>query len=307
MMMRLAQNISIIALFGSTSSVVEAMATGATKQTSPVDALTSKLKSIKPGTPSKPPLNPVDFGIKVVQSKEGQDAAAELVDGGLKIVGAILQEGKSSQVEVPSGFDRNGNLKTQVVSNVGVKELVDAGLFATGEAIGIGKRLYFGKGGYRPAPFKLTLPKSKAKGVLNPITFGLNVVKSEDGRAAAGGLVGGGLKLVKVALEEGSKRQLEVPTGYVDYRTGKPTFKAVNLGPKELIDVGLFAGSELFGVYNKLYFGDAKTQSKSKLTYVPEKNFVTKGKLIKTPAKVTYYVNVGGQRVKVNADQNRLL
>merc|ERR1719343_96873 len=295
--MRFAQNISIIALFGSTSSVVEAMATGVKKETSSVDALTSRLKSFKSET-NKPSLNLVDFGLKVVQSKDGQDAAGEIVDGGLKIVGAILEEGKGSKVEVPSGFRSHGNLETQVVNNVGVKELVNAGLFATGEVIGVGRRLYFGKDGYRPAPFKLTLPKSKAKDVLNPITFGLNVVKSEDGRAAAGRLVNGGLKLVKAAFDEGKKHQLEVPTGYVDYRTGQPTFKTVNVGPKELVDAGLFAGSELFGVYNKLYFGDAKTQAKSQFTYVPEKNFVTKGKVIKTPAKVTYYVNVGGQRVK---------
>jgi len=308
--MRRVYSISIIALFGSTSSVVEAysslsMATSAITQSSPVDALTSKLKSIKSAAPSKPPLNPVDFGLKVVQSLP-EDAVGELLDGGLKIVGAILDEGKRSKIEVPSGFDaRSGTLSTRVVS-VGVKELVDFGLFAGGEVFSVGSRLYFGNKGYRPAPFKLTLAKAKAQGVVSPITFGLNVVKSEGGQAAAGSLVGGGLKLIKAVVEEGSKQQVEVPTGYVDYRTGKATFKAVNVGPKELIDVGLFAGSELFGVYNKVYFGDATNQIKNERTYVPEKNRIAKGKLIKTNAKVTYYVKIGGQRVKVNADQNFL-
>lgn len=272
---------------------------------SPAEALkglASKLPA-GPAAAKGPALNPIAFGSKVIDSEEGKEAAALLIDGGLNIVGAVLEEGKSSKVLVPTGFDREGKLITRVVDKVGLKELADVGVFAAGEALGVGKRLYIGKGGYAPAKFKLTLPGKKPEGVTSPISFLLKVVGSEGGKEATGKLIDGGLKLVKVIVEEGGNYKVKVPTGYADYRTGEPTFKEVGVGPKELIELGLFAGSEVFAIYNKLYFGDRETQLKNKLTYVPERRD-TKGRFVSGPS-VEYYVNVGGKRIKVSTDANK--
>lgn len=279
-------------------------ATQAIKKTSPADALKGIASKLPVGPAKKgPTLNPIAFGSKVIESEDGKEAAALLIDGGLNIVGAVLDEGKSSKVLVPTGFDRNGKLKTRVVNGVGLKELADVGLFAAGEALGVGKRLYIGKGDYARARFKLTLPNKKPQGVTSPVSFALKVAQSEGGKEAAGKLIDGGLKLVKVIVEEGGKYKVSVPTGYVDYKTGEPTFKELGVGPKELIDLGLFAGSEALGIYNKIYFGDPKTQRSAKLNFVPERRD-TKGRFVKAAA-VEYYVNVGGKRIKVSTAQNK--
>merc|ERR1719460_98220 len=286
-----------LGLLSSTSAGAFSLSMVATTKPSPADALKGLISKVP--TPSeKPVLNPIQFGSKLIESEAGKEAAAQLIDGGVTIAGAILEEGKSAKILVPTGFDRNGNLLTRVVNNFGPGELAGTGLFAASEALQVGSRLYQGKGDYRPAKFKLTLPSRKPEGVVSPVDFALKVAGSVHGKDATGKLVDGGLKLVKLIIEEGGKYKVRVPTGYTDYRTGKPTFTDTSVGVKELIDLGLFAGSEAFATYNKLYFGDTATQIKRKLNFVPERRD-TKGRLVTRPA-VEYSVNVGGKRIKVS-------
>lgn len=277
-------------------------------------AAVPKSSKIKTGAAKAKPLNPIGFGLKVVQSNGGQEASGELVGGGLKLVGAILEEGKSSKVVIPRGFDyRTGTLQTRVV-NVGPKELIDGGIFAATEAVGAGfsvySRLYLGGVAKPPANLKLSLPKGGDKDVLNPITFILKVVQSKEGQEAAGVLVGGGLKLVGAILEEGKTSKVEVPRGY-DYRSKKLTTKVVSVGIKELVDVGLFAGAELLQVailvYNKLYLGYRVDDfvPAPKINTIEAKRDKKTNKLVSV-AKETYFVNVGGNRVMVTRNQSRL-
>lgn len=88
-------------------------------------------------------LNPVEFGLRVIQSDKGKEAAAILVDGGLKFVQAVLEEGKQSKVEISRGYDKStGTLKKAKVVNIGVKELVDAGLYGGNEFFDVAKKTY---------------------------------------------------------------------------------------------------------------------------------------------------------------------
>mmetsp|Transcript_6589 Transcript_6589/g.14955 ORF Transcript_6589/g.14955 Transcript_6589/m.14955 type:complete len:311 (-) Transcript_6589:56-988(-) len=300
-----------LVLLSSMSAVVKAYSTLsmtiAVKKTSPIASLSlpkpnAFISGLKPDVQV---LNPIEFGAKVIQSGEGKEATAQLVDGGLGLVGAVLDEGSSSKVQIPGGFDKKSGKPIYRVVKVGPKELADVGLFAAGEAFHVGRRLYVGEDGYRPAPFKLSFPNKKADGVVSPFSFGIRAATSKDGKAALEKLVEGGVKLVKVAFEEGGNVKVTVPTGFTDYRTGKPTFKEVGVGPLELTELGLFTLSELFAVYKKVYYGDAKTQSKQQITFVPERRVGADKRLV-SKAKAYYYVNIGGQRVKVNADPARL-
>merc|ERR1719348_2092673 len=77
--------------------------TQAIKKTSPADALKDLASKLPAGPASKgPALNPIAFGSKVLESEDGKEAAALLIDGGLTIAGAVLEEGKSSKVLVPT-------------------------------------------------------------------------------------------------------------------------------------------------------------------------------------------------------------
>merc|ERR1719445_2026650 len=115
------------------------------KKSSPADALKDLTSKLPAPSAAGPAISPIDFGKKVIDSEGGKEAVSLLIDGGLNVVGAVLEEGKGAKVLVPTGFDRNGKLITRVVDGVGLKELADAGLFAAGEALGIGTRLYLGK------------------------------------------------------------------------------------------------------------------------------------------------------------------
>merc|ERR1719343_174351 len=87
-------------------------------------------------------LNPLTFGLKVVQSKEAQAALPELVNGGVKLVQATLKEGQKVRVNVPRRVDtRNGQVFTKPM-RVGPGELLQAGLFAGGELLDAGRSAY---------------------------------------------------------------------------------------------------------------------------------------------------------------------
>jgi len=150
------------------SAVVKAYSTLsmtiAVKKTSPIASLSlpkpnAFISGLKPDVQV---LNPIEFGAKVIQSREGKEATAQLVDGGLGLVGAVLDEGSSSKVQIPGGFDKKSGKPIYRVVKVGPKELADVGLFAAGEAFHVGRRLYVGEDGYRPAPFKLSFPNKKS-------------------------------------------------------------------------------------------------------------------------------------------------
>lgn len=88
-------------------------------------------------------LNPIEFGLQVAQSDKGQEAAAILIEGGLKLVEAILAEGKKTKVVIPRGFDKGtGDLKKPKIANIGYKELLDAGIFAGTEFLDVAKSSY---------------------------------------------------------------------------------------------------------------------------------------------------------------------
>jgi len=82
-------------------------------------------------------VNPISFGLRVAQSEKGKEATSVLIDGGLKLVTAILEEGKKTKVVIPQGFDtESGDLKKAKVTNVGLPQLLDAGIFAGTEFLG---------------------------------------------------------------------------------------------------------------------------------------------------------------------------
>merc|ERR1711935_459680 len=96
-------------------------------------------------------VNPLEFGLGVAQSEKGQEAIGILIEGGLKFVEAIIEEGKKTKVVVPRGFDAGtGAIKAPKITNIGYKELLDAGIFAGGEFFGLAKsnyeRFYVGEG-----------------------------------------------------------------------------------------------------------------------------------------------------------------
>merc|ERR1712238_639876 len=70
-------------------------------------------------------INPLILSFRVVNSDKGQEAVPVLIDGGLKLLSAILEEGKQSKVEISQGYDRGtGNLKKKKVVNIGLKQLL---------------------------------------------------------------------------------------------------------------------------------------------------------------------------------------
>jgi len=88
-------------------------------------------------------INPIEFVLRVVNSEKGQEAVPVLIDGGLKLVSAILEEGKKSNVEISQGYDKGtGNLKKTKVVNIGIKQLLDTALFAGGEFLPTIKQTY---------------------------------------------------------------------------------------------------------------------------------------------------------------------
>merc|ERR1712238_246107 len=88
-------------------------------------------------------INPLDFVFRVINSDKGQEAVPVLIDGGLKLLSAILEEGKQSKVEISQGYDRGtGNLKKKKVVNIGLKQLLDGALFAGGEFLPTIKQTY---------------------------------------------------------------------------------------------------------------------------------------------------------------------
>merc|ERR1712194_403888 len=89
----------------------------------------SKKTKVKISPAGKGVLNPLTFGLKVVQSKQAQEATGELIDGSLKLLQATLEEGKKSKVSIPRRVDsRTGQVTTKAVS-VGPGELFQVGLF----------------------------------------------------------------------------------------------------------------------------------------------------------------------------------
>lgn len=88
-------------------------------------------------------VNPLEFGLSVAQSEKGQEAIGILIDGGLKFVEAILDEGKKTKVVIPRGFDAGtGEIKKPKITNIGYKQLLDAGIFAGTELFGVAKTNY---------------------------------------------------------------------------------------------------------------------------------------------------------------------
>merc|ERR1712238_396203 len=88
-------------------------------------------------------INPLILSFRVVNSDKGQEAVPVLIDGGLKLLSAILEEGKQSKVEISQGYDRGtGNLKKKKVVNIGLKQLLDGALFAGGEFLPTIKQTY---------------------------------------------------------------------------------------------------------------------------------------------------------------------
>lgn len=137
---------------------------------------------------------------------------------------------------------------------------------------------------------------------LNPISFGLRVVQSEKGKEAASVLVDGGLKMVAAILEEGKNTKVVVPRGF-DSGTGalkKP--KIVNVGPKQLLDASVFAGSEFLDVaksaYDRFYVG-GKGKEQVRVTRTSAKVDAKTGRVL-APVKENYFIKVGGKRVLVN-------
>lgn len=279
----------------------------------------------KPKAAAEEVLNPITFGLRVVQSKEGQEAAGALIGGGLKLVAATLDEGKTAKVSVPRGLNpKTGEIMTEAV-RVGPKELLDGGLVAGGAALAAAGSAY--NKAYRgyAAPrngarkVKATIRPAEA-GVLNPLTFGLKVAQSKEARAALPGLVDGGIKLVQATLKEGQKVKVSVPRR-VDKRNGEVFTKPVRVGPGELLQAGLFAGGEILdagkSVYERLYvtggdFGGEEAEkaaapAKSPLVKTIKKNVDPKTRRTLSGEKETYVVNIGGTKVRVVRDAGRIL
>jgi len=150
------------------------------------------------------------------------------------------------------------------------------------------------------AKAKAVVAKKAAKAPLesvNPIEFGLQVAQSEKGQEAIGILIEGGLKFVDAILTEGKKTKVVIPRGY-DSGSGeikKP--KISTIGYKELLDAGIFAGTEFLEVaktnYAKFYVG---SDIKQKVFYSPAKIDKKTGKVLKQ-ATENYVVNIAGERV----------
>jgi len=87
-------------------------------------------------------VNPISFGLRVAQSEKGKEAASVLIDGGLKLVTAILEEGKKTKVVIPQVNAGTGDLKKAKVTNVGLPQLIDAGIFAGTEFFDVAKSNY---------------------------------------------------------------------------------------------------------------------------------------------------------------------
>lgn len=121
-------------------------------------------------------LNPVEFGLRVIQSDKGKEAAAILVDGGLKFVQAVLEEGKQSKVEISRGYDKStGKAKKPKVTNIGVKELVDAGLYGGNEFFDVAKKTYEkfyigGEGEKANVKIRAAVIEKKSGKILKPAT-----------------------------------------------------------------------------------------------------------------------------------------
>merc|ERR1711935_1007843 len=99
--------------------------------------------AIKPEIADEDAINVVDFVIRVINSDLGKEAAAILIDGGLKLVAAILEEGKATKVKVSRGTDtKTGELKKPKINSIGLKELLDAGIYAGGELLPVAKNTY---------------------------------------------------------------------------------------------------------------------------------------------------------------------
>jgi len=97
-------------------------------------------KPLKPKGPA-PVVNLVQFGYQVINSPQGKEAISVLLGGGIKMVQAILEEGKKTKVELPQGFDSGGNLR-QKNTFVGFKELADGGIFAAQELFDAVPKVY---------------------------------------------------------------------------------------------------------------------------------------------------------------------
>ena len=278
----------------------------------------------KPKAAPEEVLSPTAFGLRVVQSKEGQDAAGALIGGGLKLVAATLDEGQTVKVSVPRGLDaKTGEIVTEAV-RVGPKELLDGGMVAGGaawQAAGAAyNKAYRGYAAPRNGARKVQATIRPAEeGALNPLTFGLRVVQSKEAQAALPELVDGGVKLVRATLKEGQKARVNVPRR-VDTRNGRVITKPMRVGPGELLQAGLFAGGELLdagrSAYERLYVtggavGEEKEEkaadvpSVSPLVTTIQKNVDPKTGRTLSGEKETYVVNVGGSKVRVVRDAGR--
>ena len=125
----------------------------------------AKVKSMKKAArETDVPVSPIEFGLQVAQSDKGQEAIGILIEGGLKFVDAVLDEGKKTKVVIPRGYDTNtGALKKPRIENVGYKQLLDAGIFAGQEFIGLAKTNYerFYVGGKGKGDVKVFRSKGK--------------------------------------------------------------------------------------------------------------------------------------------------
>lgn len=132
------------------------------------NASPAKAKTVLATKKTEDALNPVEFGLKVVRSEKGQEATATLIDGGLKLVEAILAEGKTTKVVIPRAANaETGVLKKPKVSNIGYKQLLDAGVFAGTEFLGVAKtnyeKFYVGGEGKKSVRVTRTAGKVDAK------------------------------------------------------------------------------------------------------------------------------------------------
>jgi len=125
----------------------------------------AKAKSVKKAArETDVPVSPIEFGLQVAQSDKGQEAIGILIEGGLKFVEAVLDEGKKTKVVIPRGYDTNtGALKKPRIENVGYKQLLDAGIFAGQEFFTLAKTNYerFYVGGEGKGDVKVFRSKGK--------------------------------------------------------------------------------------------------------------------------------------------------
>merc|ERR1711957_263140 len=127
-------------------------------------------------------------------------------------------------------------------------------------------------------------------------------VQSDKGQEAAAILIEGGLKLVEAILEEGKKTKVVIPRGFDEFSGDLKKPKVTNIGIQQLLDAGIFAGTEFFDVaksnYEKFYVGGEKKEQ-VKITRTAAKIDTKTGKVI-APVKENYVVKINGQRVLVN-------